>query len=59
MRGGLDCDCGRDNAARTADKDDSPSPRSAREILADYERYKYELYKEKYINGNGLFGQAE
>ena len=40
MRGGIDCDCDRDNAARTADKDDSPSPRSAWEILADYERYK-------------------
>ncbi len=59
MCGGLDCDCDRDSAARTADKDDAPSRRSAREILADYERYKYELYKEKYINGNGLFGQAE
>lgn len=31
---------------------DAQRRRTPREIIADYERYKYELYKEKYIHGD-------
>lgn len=44
--------------AKTPETAAAPPRRSPREIIADYERYKYELYKEKYIHGNRSFGQT-